>query len=63
MDCNSPTLISHMDDIKMVHRCKDLLKNRGTFLTKYIQEKIIPSSMFSVLRPPQHFPGLNKSML
>ena len=28
-----------MDDIKMVRRCKDPLKNRKTFLTNYIQEK------------------------
>ena len=36
---HSSTPISHMDDIKMVRRCKDLLKNRKTFLTNYIQEK------------------------
>ena len=35
----SLTPISHMDDFKMVRRCKDLLKNRKTFLTNYIQEK------------------------
>ena len=49
-----------MDDIKMVHRSKDQLitahsfKNRRNFLTNYIEEKIIPTSMSSVLRPSQH---------
>ena len=59
----SSTLISHMDDIKMVCRCKDLLKNRKTFLTKYIQEKIMPTSMSNVLHPSQHFPVLYKFVL
>ena len=42
------------------HRCKDLLitthslKNRRTFLTSYIQEKTIPTSMSSGLRPSPH---------
>ena len=45
IETHSSTLIFHMDDIKMVHRCKDLLitahpfKNSRTFLTNYIQEK------------------------
>ena len=57
---HSSTPIFYMHDIKMVRRCQDLLmtapsfKNRRTFLTNYIQEKIIPTSMSSVLRPPQH---------
>ena len=36
---HSSNPISHIDDTKMVRRCKDLLKNRKTFLANYIQEK------------------------
>ena len=49
-----------MDDIKMFRRCKDLLitahsfKNRMTFLTNYMQEKIIPTSISNVPCPSQH---------
>ena len=59
---HSSTLIFHMDGIKIVRRCKDQLKNRNTFLTNYIHEKSIPTSMSSILHPSQYFPGLHKSV-
>ena len=53
-----------MDDIKMIRRYKDLLitahsfKNRRTFITNCIKEKVIPTSISSVLRPSEHiFPN------
>ena len=58
-----------MDDIKTVRRCKDLLitarsfKNKGTFLTNYIQEKnhtYQHVQRFSSI--PASFPGLYTSM-
>ena len=57
---HSSTLIFHMDDIKTIHRYKYLFitahpfKNRRTFLTNCILEKVIPTSLSSVLHPSQH---------
>ena len=54
---HSSTLIFHMDDLKIIHRYKlqlitaHSIKNRRTFLTNCIQEKVIPTS---VLHPSQH---------
>ena len=36
---HSPTPISHINNIKMFRRCKDLLKNKKTFITNLTQEK------------------------
>ena len=54
------TLIFPMDDIKRIRRYKYLLitaysfKYRRTFLTNCIKEKVIPTSISSVLHPIQH---------
>ena len=36
---HSPTPISHINNIKMFHRCIDLLKNKKTSITNFTQKK------------------------
>ena len=67
---HSSTSIFHMDDIKMVRRCKKKLlittpsfKNMKTFLTNYIQVK---NDTYQYVQRsssiPEYFPGLHTSI-
>ena len=60
---HSPCPVSHIDDIKMVRRCKDLLQKRKTFLTNYTQEKNHTYQHVQRCSSSQHFPGLHKAVL
>ena len=48
---HSPTPRSHMDDIKMLRRCKDLLKNRKTFLTVYKKKSYLAACQAFFVHP------------
>ena len=51
-----------MDDIKMVRRCKDLFKNRKTFLTKKRKKMHTYQYVQRSSSIPTYFPGLYTSI-